>query len=357
MKRTTITTRVALTLGGMLLASSAFAQDANKLYLFNWTEYMDPKIIQAFEKKYGVEVIQSYYNSLPEMTAKLNAGGVSQYDIIVPSNYYVPRLIDSGLVQKLDKSQIPNLSNVMQQFADPSYDPGAQYSVPYQWGTSGIVYDTNVFPDAPKSWSLLFDPKVNTDQPFALMGDGQVNMGAACAYLGSGYDCTGAEAWKPAAKLILDTKHRGTFSGFTDGTPVLQQIQRGVVRAGISYNGDYLQQKRENPEAFKHIAFMIPDEGTEMWVDNMMIPAKAPHPALAHKFINFILDAKVGAELSNFVQYASPNKAAQPYLDADLTQPPALPDEADLARLKFSPSLSGQELQLFQQLWQEVQSR
>ncbi|WP_251978316.1 ABC transporter substrate-binding protein [Salinicola avicenniae] len=357
MPTTTITKSLFVALAGGLLAGPVSAQEENKLYLFNWTEYMDPAVIQAFEDQYDVEVVESYYNSLPEMTAKLNAGGVSQYDIIVPSNYYVPRLIQSGLVQPLDKSKLSNLDNVMTEFADPAYDPGAQYSVPYQWGTSGIVYDTDTFPDAPKSWSLLFDSDVNPDQPFALMGDGQVTMGAACAYLGNGYDCDDPEAWQAAARLLLDTKHRATFSGFTDGTPVLQQIQRGVVRAGVSYNGDYLQQKQENPEAFEHIAFMIPDEGTEMWVDTMMIPAEAPHPTLAHQFIDFVLDAEIGAQLSNYIYYASPNRAAQPMLDTVLTEPPVLPTDSDRARLAFTPSLDGQNLQHFQQLWSEVQSR
>ncbi|GAB3344478.1 hypothetical protein GCM10027512_15090 [Chromohalobacter beijerinckii] len=130
----TMTTRIAATLGGLLLASGVQAQEDNKLYLFNWTQYMDPAIITAFEEKYDAEVVQNYYNSLPEMFAKLNAGGVSQYDIIVPSNYYVPRLIETGMVQKLDKSKIPNLDNVMEQFKNPSYDPQSTYSAPYQWG-------------------------------------------------------------------------------------------------------------------------------------------------------------------------------------------------------------------------------
>ncbi|WP_110687534.1 ABC transporter substrate-binding protein [Salinicola aestuarinus] len=357
MTPTTMTVAVALAIGAIACAGSAQAQQAEKLYLFNWTEYMDPEIIEAFEAEYDVEVVQSYFNSLPEMTAKLNAGGVSQYDIIVPSGYYVPRLIQSGLVQKLDKSKIPNLDNLMPEFADPAFDPGAEYSVAYQWGISGIVYDTETFPDAPKSWSLLFDPEVTGNQPFSLMGDGQVSMGAACAYLGAGYDCNDPESWKAAARLLLATKHRNTFSGFTDGTPTLQQIQRGVIRAGLTYNGDYLQQKEENPEAFETIDFMVPEEGTEMWVDSMMIPAQAPHPELAHEFINFILDAKIGAQLSNYIYYASPNQAAVPELDPVLTQPPVLPTDEDRANLAFTPSLDGQNLQIFQQLWTEVQSR
>lgn len=353
---TTTKTLLAVTLGGLLLAGAAQAQES-KLYLFNWTEYMDPEIIDAFEAEYDVEVVQNYFNSLPEMFAKLNAGGVSQYDIIVPSNYYVPRLIETGLVQKLDKAKLVNLGNVREQFQDPAYDPGAEYSAPYQWGTTAIVYNTETFPEAPKSWSLMFDPEVNPSHPFALMGDGQVSMGAACAYLGHGYDCTDPEAWKEAARLIIDTKQRDTFSGFTDGTPALQQLARGVTHAGMSYNGDYLFFKDEDPETFATLDFMIPDEGAEMWVDAMLIPSEAPNPDMAHKFIDFILDAEVGAQLSNYNYYASPNAAAEPYLDAVLTEPPVQPSEEDMARLRFTPSLQGEALQTFQQLWSEVQSR
>nr|WP_298375427.1 spermidine/putrescine ABC transporter substrate-binding protein [uncultured Halomonas sp.] len=349
-------TTIATALGSLLLVGSVQAQE-NKLYVFNWTQYMDPEIITAFEKKYDVDVVQNYYNSLPEMFAKLNTGGVSQYDIIVPSNYYVPRLIETGLVQKLDKSKIPNLDNVMDQFDDPSYDEGAVYSAPYQWGVSGLVYNAATFPDAPKSWSLMFDPEVNPNHPFGLMGDGQVNMGVACAYLGHGYDCTDVDAWKESAKLLLETKNRGRFSGFTDGTPALQQLARGVTHAAITYNGDYLFYKDENPDSFKDIEFVIPDEGTEKWVDVMMIPSKAPNVEMAHNFINFILDAEVGAQLSNYNYYASPNEAAVPHLDEVLTKPPVQPSEDDMERLEFTPSLKGQQLQTFTQLWNEVQSR
>ncbi|HSH57468.1 MAG TPA: spermidine/putrescine ABC transporter substrate-binding protein [Halomonas sp.] len=347
---------LVLSIGAVLLTGSVQAQE-NKLYLFNWTEYMDPEIITAFEEKYDVEVVQNYFNSNPEMFAKLNAGGVSQYDIIVPSNYYVPRLIETGLVQTLDTTKLENQGNIMEQFRDPSYDPGGEYSAPYQWGTTGIIYNAETFPDAPKSWSLLFDPEVNPGHPFALMGDGQVNMGGACAYLGYDYDCTDIEAWKEAARLLIDTKSRGTFSGFSDGTPQLQQLARGVTHVGLSYNGDYLFYREDNPDSFKNLEFMIPDEGAEMWVDVMMIPAKAPNPDMAHKFIDFILDAEVGAQLSNYNYYASPNVAAEPHLDEALTQPPVRPSEADMARLRFTPTLEGVKLQTFQQLWAEVKAR
>lgn len=122
-------TTLALSLGGLLLAGNVQAQES-KLYLFNWTEYMDPEIITAFEEKYDVDVVQNYFNSNPEMFAKLNAGGASQYDIIVPSNYFVPRLIETGLVQKLTKSKLENLGNVMEQFRTPLTIPVASTARP-----------------------------------------------------------------------------------------------------------------------------------------------------------------------------------------------------------------------------------
>ncbi|WP_027350064.1 ABC transporter substrate-binding protein [Halotalea alkalilenta] len=342
-------------LGALLLVTQAQAQET--LYLFNWSEYMDPEIIQQFEQRYDVKVVQSYYGSLGEMFSRLQSGGTSQFDIIVPSNYYVPRLIGAGLVQPLDKSKLSNAGNVMEQFADPSFDPGLEYSIPYQWGTTGIVYDTTAFPDAKPSWSLLFDPEVNPTQPFAIQQDGQVMIGAACAYLGKGGDCTSLDDWRAAAQLVLETRQRSNFSGFVDGTPVLQQVARGTVKAGITYNGDFLLKKDEDPEGFANLAFMLPEEGAEMWVDSMMIPKNAPHPELAHKFIDFIMEPEIGAQLSNYNQYSSPNQAAEPLLDDALREPPSLPTDEQMAHLYFSPSLEGAQLQQFQQLWNEVRSR
>ncbi len=340
----------------VLSASPAIAQQ-DQLYLFNWSQYMDPSIIEAFEAEYDVEVVENYFNSNGEMFSKLQAGGVSQYDVIVPSNYYVPRLIAADLVQPLDHSQLPNLGNLMDAFIDPAYDPDNTYSAAYQWGTTGLVYDRDALGEQPASWDVIFDSEVNPDAPFAVPEDGQVTLGAACAWLGHGYDCTGRDQLEEAARLVLATKERSNFAGFVQGTPVLQQLVRGSVSAGVTYNGDYIFFKSEDPEGFEAIEFVIPEEGAEIWVDTMMIPADAPNPELAHAFINFILDAEVGAQLSNWNYYSSPNEAALPMLDEVLQNPPVNPSEADMEALRFTPSLMGDDLQFLQQLWREVQAR
>lgn len=336
---------------------AAHAQDRQTLYVFNWSQYMDPEIIEAFEEQYNARVVENFYNSLPEMFSKLRAGGDSQYDIIVPSNYFVPRLVESGMVQPLDHSKLPNLSNLGERFIDPEFDPGNEYTVAYQWGTTGLIYNSALIPDAPNSWSILFDENINADHPFAVISDGQVSMAAACAYLGHDFQCTDHEQWQEAARLMLATKQRRNFSSFSDGTPQLQQIAQGVIQAGMTYNGDYVFFALEDPEDYENVEFIIPDEGAELWVDNMMIPARAPNPDLAHQFINFILDAEIGAQLSNWTYYTSPNAAAQSMLDEILLEAPSTPTDAEMERVHFLPSLSGQDLQVFQQLWQEVQQR
>ena len=338
------------------LPVSASAQET--LNLFNWTEYMNPKIIKQFESKYHVKVVQTYYSSNAELMAKLMAGGASQYDVVVPSNYMIQRLAEAKLIQKLDKAKLSNFKNLMPQFQNTAYDPNDAYAIPYQWGTTALAYDTRKFKNPPQTWGVLFDPKVNPSYPFAMMGgSGQDMIGAACAYLGYGMGCDKLDQWKAAAKLIVETKHRHNFVGFVDGTPALHQMEKGIIAAGMVYNGDLANEIESSPKATKYIKYVIPKGGAEVWVDNMAIPANAPHPKLAYEFINFILDAKIGAELSNYNVYASPNAASRPYLDKVLNSELVQPTAEQWKRLQYVPVLQGQKLAQFQAIWNAVREQ
>ncbi|WP_423822398.1 spermidine/putrescine ABC transporter substrate-binding protein [Salinisphaera sp. SPP-AMP-43] len=336
---------------------AAAAESRPTLHLFNWADYMDPAVITAFEKQYHVKVVRNFYNSNPEMFAKLQAGGDRQYDVVFPSNYYVPRMIDAGLVQPLDHVRIPNLDNLKPKFRNPAYDPQDRYSVPYQWGDTGLAYDTRKIKNAPQSWAILFDATRNPNQPFAMRDDAQMMLGAACAYQGAGYRCTGRKHWTKAAKLLLATKQRDNFNGFAAGTPVLQQLARGTVAVGVTWNGDFYHYRRKDPKAFEHIKFIVPEEGSELWVDTMVIPKQAPHPKLAAQFINFVLRADIGAQISNRNDYATPNAAAQPELKVSLSGPPVTPTDAELQRLYFTPIIAGDDLAFVNQLWGQLLSR
>ncbi len=336
-----------------LAAPRAAAADTPTLNLFIWSSYITPDIINGFQKECGCKVVETDYGSNAEMSAKLKAGGDAQYDVVVPSSYYVPELIDEGLLQPLDHSQLGNFGNLFPRFQNPDYDLGDKYSIPYQWGTTGIVYDPKKIPNPGNGWSVLYDPKVNPNFPFVLpKGEGRDQIGSACAYLGYGFNCSQKSQWLAAAKLIRQTKARPNFAGFVDETAARDQMKSGLIAVSTAYNGDIATCYADG--SCPTLKFYLPLEGSEIWVDTMAIPAHAPNPKLALAFINYILSAHAGADLSNFNQYASPNQAAQPYLTGILTSPIINPTPDELKHLMFLAPLRGAQYKLFNQIWTQV---
>jgi spermidine/putrescine transport system substrate-binding protein len=327
--------------------------DEPTLNLFIWSDYISESIIDGFELQCGCKVVETDYESNAEMAAKLKAGGDAQYDVVVPSSYYVPELADEGLIQPVDHSQLTNFGNLYAKFQNPGYDPGDKYSVPYQWGTTGIVYDPAKITNPGTGWGILFDPAVNPNFPFVLpKGEGRDQIGAACAYLGYGFNCSQESQWLAAAKLIEQTKQRPNFAGFVDETPARDQMKSGLIAASMAYNGDIAECYADGSCA--SLKYYLPDQGSEIWVDTMAIPAHAPNPQLAEQFINFILGAHTGADLSNFNQYASPNQASQQYLTGIMSTRLIDPTDDDLKNLQFLAPLRGAQYKLFNDIWTTV---
>ncbi|WP_227367936.1 spermidine/putrescine ABC transporter substrate-binding protein [Halomonas sp. M20] len=344
-------------MGACLLALSLQAGAAEKLYLFNWTEYMDPEVLEDFEQEYDAEVVQSYFTSNAEMFSKLAAGGDAQYDVVIPTDYFVPRLINAGLVQELNPDIVDNRDNLMDAFRHPDYDPEERYSVPYLWGATGIVYDTATFDEPEQSWGMLFDPEINPDQPFALLGgDPQVSLGMACAYQGNGFDCVGQEPWVEAAKLMSETLDRDNFTGFVDGSAAIEQVARGVSQVAVSYSGDVDYRQADSPETYGNLGFFIPEEGSQLAVDTLVIPARAPHPELANQFIEFLQRPENAARSANYAFYRTPNEAALDKVAPALRESSRLTSQ-QRETLVTTPVIEGDQLQLLQQLWNEVRSR
>ncbi len=323
------------------------------LNLFIWSDYISEGIISGFELQCGCTVVETDYESNAEMAAKLKAGGDSQYDVVVPSSYYVPELANEGLLMPLDHSQIPNAVNLAPRFANPSYDPGNKYSMPYQWGTTGIEYDPSKIANPGGGWGVLFDPKINPNYPFTLpKGEGRDQIAAACAYLGYGFNCAQESQWLAAAKLIEQTKKRPNFAGFVDETPAEGQLKDGLIAVTTAFNGDIGECYADGTCA--KMKYYLPTEGSEIWVDTMAIPAHAPDPQLGLEFINFILDAHNGADLSNFNEYASPNQASQQYLSGIITTQLITPSADDYKKLQFLAPLKGAQYKLFNDIWTSV---
>ncbi|GAO76588.1 ABC transporter substrate-binding protein [Meiothermus ruber] len=331
--------------------SLAWAQNQT-LQLYTWTDYIDPSIVRDFEQATGIKVRITYYESNEEMQAKLQAGGVSQFDLVVPSDFIVPVLINLKLLQPLDKSKIPNLKNLDPKFANPPYDPGNRYTVGYLWGTVGLMYRTDIFKTPPASWSVLFNPKEQKG-PFTLMDSPREMLGIGQRYLGLSVNNTDPAQIKRVIDTLLTAKQSRNFKGFQGGVSATKLLLANQIVAAVVYNQDALRTAEGNPR----YGFTIPREGSTLFIDSMAIPAKAPNPEAAHRFINFILDAKIGARLAEYQQSATPNAAAKKLLKPEMLKNPAIwPTEAQMRVLEFILD-QGSNNRVLDEAWTRVKSR
>ncbi len=285
------------------------------LALYNWAEYIDEEQLDAFATEYGISATMDTYESNEVMQPKIAAGN-SGYDVIVPSDYMVGILIAGGHVQQLNLDLIPNRSNISADFANPSYDPTWEYSVPYQWGYTGLAVDTEIVgPDFPRSWDLVFSDL--SDQyagRITLLDDPRETMGAALKELGYSLNTTDQSELDQAQELV--SMWRDNLAAFnTDSADEL--LTSGETAIAHGYSGDMFTQFLETDDPERYI-FFVPEEGGTRWIDNMAIPFDAPHPCTAHTFINWLLDAEQGAALSNWNYYGTPNEASLPMLEDEL---------------------------------------
>ena len=253
------------------------------------------------------------YDSNEAMQPIISAGN-SGYDLIVPSDYMVAILIAGEDIQPLNKDAIPNAANISSDFENLIYDPEGEYSVPYQWGTTGIAVDTAVVgTDFPRSWSIIFDPSVADAYSgrISLLNDPRETLGAALKYLGYSLNSTDEGELEEAKNLV--TEARGRIAAFdTD-----QLLTTGETVIAHGYSGDMFTQFLEADDPSRYVYF-VPEEGGTRWIDNMAIPHDSPNPCTAHTFINWILDGDNGAALSNYNYYSTPNEAALDGLDEEL---------------------------------------
>lgn len=282
------------------------------LVLSNWANYIDPDLLSAFEEEHGVAVTLEEHSSNEELLAALRDGSAA-HDVVVPSDYMVRTMREEGLLLELDRQAIPNRTNVADGFADPPYDPGNRFSLPYQWGTTGLGVDTEVIgDDVEASWSLVFDPDVAGPYSgrIALLDDPRETMAGALAYLGHPANTTEEDALRDAAELIAGARERGVVF-VSDGYTNL--LLSGEVAVAHGFSSDHVAAVAgaEDPERYR---YLVPAEGATKWVDAMAVPADAPHPCSAHTFIDFLLDGERGAQLTNWNYYASPNAAAQEHI-------------------------------------------
>jgi spermidine/putrescine transport system substrate-binding protein len=333
----------------LALAHPAFAQ-SSRLNLFIWSEYIDPQIVKQFEKEFGCKVTLDVYEDAESMLSKVQGGGVSLYDVVVPPDHIVPAMVKLSLLAPLRHENIPNLKNLEEKFAGPPYDRANQFTVAYQWGTVGVYLRKRKDQPVEPTWGVFFDKK---QQPgsFVLIDSVRDLVGAALKYKGHSLNSTDPAQLKEARDLILDAKRRCV--GFDGSVGAKNKVLAKTANAGIVYSGEAVRGTADDAET----VYFIPKEGSQIWLDNLAVTAKAPHRDLAEKFINFILDARIGAQLSNFTQFATPNHAARQFIKpGGLNNPAIYPPSEVMTRLEFLEDL-GANTRLYDEIWTQIKAR
>lgn len=327
--------------------------EGQTLHVYNWTTYVAEDTISNFENLCGVTVTYDTYDSMDTFVEALQSGS-ADFDIAMPSDYVIPDLIQEGLLEPLDLSQIPNFANVSPDLTKPWYDPDNSYTVPYQWGTIGIGYDHNKVGQDVTSWNQLFQYSGSV----AWLDDLRSMMGIALNMLGYDPNSSKSDEVNAAKQFLIDNGKNLTVIAPDDGQ---ERLVRGEDDMVIEYSGDIFQKIDEcssDPNCKADYRYVIPQEGAIIWVDNVVIPKGAKNIALAHAFIDYILDAQVGADISNYTSYATPNQQSidMSLIDEDLFDNLAIYPSDDVRKHLFSIKPDPSTDQLYDDAWNAVKS-
>ncbi|MBB2710849.1 polyamine ABC transporter substrate-binding protein [Rhizobium sophoriradicis] len=329
--RSTIANVTAAAIAALFAAAPAFAQE-RVVNVYNWSDYIDDSILTDFTKETGIKVVYDTFDSNETVETKLLAGGTG-YDVVVPTADFLQRQIQAGVFQKLDKSKLPNLSNmwdvILQRTA--AYDPGNEYAVDYMWGTDGIGYNVKkvaeiLGPDVKPGLEVIFDPKVAEkfkDCGIYVLDTPKDVMTTALRYLGLDPNSTKAEDFKKVEELLTAVRpHIRKFHS----SEYINALANGDICIAFGYSGDMLQARDRAAEAKNgvEVNYSIPAQGAQMWFDMMAIPADAKHVAEAHEFLNYMMRPEVIAKASDHTFYANGNKASQQFISKEVLEDPAV---------------------------------
>ena len=350
------TTRRSLLKGtGAMVAGMTFvprfslAEEEKKLNLYNWDTYIGEHTLDDFNKATGIEVKMDLFADNDELFAKLK-GGNPGYDVIVPTNDMLERMIKAEMVIPLDHAKIPNMANIDKPFQEAAFDPGRKHSIPYMWGTLGVGYrKSKIEGGVVDSWKILLDSDKYAGR-ISLLGDAQNVIGVTLKYLGYSFNSTDTAELKKVEEMLIAQKKNIKVFADDNGQDLLAA---GEVDACQEWNGDIIQVMAEDQD----INYAVPTEGSLVWQDTMAIPTGAPHPENAHAFLNFVLDAEAGKHIADTIKYATPNAAAKALMDKSYTENPSIFPSAEIVA-KCEPSLYlGEEAtKVRDEIWTRIQA-
>ena len=353
-------------LGALVVASPALAQEEPVLNVYNWSDYIAEETIPKFEAETGIKVNYDMFDSNELVEAKLLAGN-SGYDVVVPSGFFLERQIAAGIFMPLDKSKLPNLGNmdpaVME--ATAAHDPGNQYAVDYMWGTTGLGYNVaavteRLGAEQPlDTWDILFKPEIVqklADCGVTILDAPAEVVATALNYLGLDPNSESPEDLAKAEELLMSIR---PYVRYFNSSQYIDDLGNGEVCLSLGYSGDVFIAQAAAAEAGQgvEVAYVIPKEGALQWYDMFAIPADAPHPDNAHKFIDFMLRPEIAAANTNYVFYASGNKAALELIDPAVKDDPAIYPTAEISAKLFNLKAHSPDYdEVLTETWQRIKA-
>ncbi len=315
--------------------------------VYNWGEYIDESIFDDFTAETGIKVNYTTFATNEEMYAKLKSGS-AVYDVVIPSDYMVGRMVEEDMLEKIDFDHVPNFSKIDQRYKSPVYDPTGEYSVPYMWGTVGIIYNTTMVTEPVTSWSSLFDEQYAGN--ILMFDNSRDAIGIALKSLGYSYNTTDEQQLREAIALL--EKQKPLVQAYVMDQ-IFDKLIAGEAAMGPYYAGDYMTMYDENPD----LAFCLPEEGSNLFVDAMCIPKGAAHKENAEAFINFMCSDAAAVANAEEIYYSTPSVDARAQLDEEISGSEILyPSEEVLDKCETYLNLPQETLALYDELWVDLKS-
>ncbi len=324
------------------LENKSNAGTTDKLVVYNWGDYIDPDLIEEFTKETGIQVDYQTFDSNEAMYTKIKQGGTT-YDLTIPSEYMISKMLDEEMLIKLDKSKIKGLENIDEKFLGLSFDPQNDYSIPYFWGTLGIVYNEDLVKNPPKEWKDLWSSEFRDS--IMLVDGAREGMGIGLQTLGYSVNSQDSKELEEAANLLykLTPNIKAIVSDEIKG----YMIQNAAPIA-ISFSGEASEMLDGNEK----LHYVVPSKGSNLWFDNMVIPKTAKNIDGAYQFINFMLRPEIAARNAEYIGYATPNKEAKKLLPEDITSDKAFyPEDETLKNLEVYDNLGRKLLGQYNDLY------
>jgi spermidine/putrescine transport system substrate-binding protein len=352
---------VRASLWALALLAPLPAAAADVLHLYNWNNYITPDTVARFEQSCSCKLVQDYYADNEEMLAKL-AAGATGYDILVPTGNAVENLIQQKALRPIDRSLLPNLKNIKPAFMGEFFDPGNKYSVPYAYSVTLIGYNVEKMKERgipTDTWAAIFEQKYleRVKRKVTVLDSQRELMSAALKYLGYSVNDVDQAHWRQARDLILRAK---PYWAAFNASSYIKELTVGNIWLAHGYSNDMFTAAQDAKAAGRKftIAYSTPKEGAVLALDNMVLHKSGPRPDLAHRFMNFMLEGRNSAELTNAIGAGNPNAEAMQYVHPDIAANSAVfPDKAALAGMEMLHDLDRRQRRLLNRMWIEIKVR